>query len=382
MVHNVVAYWWLVIPVALIFLALLFSLERRGGKEKRIFPENYIDGLKAFIDNDENTAFVKLKQAVADDTDNIDAYLKLGDLFRKKGQYERAIRIHKELILRHDIDPSLVSQVRQSLAIDYINSKKYELALWVLEKLSKDSDYKLWAQERILEVYDKTGRWEKAFDTLKSLSKVKNQPSSLAAYKLLMGNNFYDEGEFHKARVAYKDALHFDDKFADAYIMIAESYLAEDRKQDAAEFYKKLANKIPSEVYRVSDKMEQTLFEMGKFSDVKDIYERILETEPGNVEVLKSLAGIAEKRGDVTGAIDYLSTAASVSPGDGQVTARLLELYIQNNRKNKTHELLQSIKQNLQSDTHRYVCPNCKTVSSKPEIICQNCGRVGPYKRA
>ena len=382
MENNLVSYWWLVIPVALIFLALLFSLERRGGKEKRIFPENYIDGLKAFIDNDENTAFVKLKQAVADDTDNIDAYLKLGDLFRKKGQFERAIRIHKELILRHDIDPSLVSQVRQSLANDYIGSKKYELALWVLEKLSKDSDYKPWAQERILEVYDKTGRWEKAFDTLKSLGKTKNQPGLMAAYKFLIGNELFNEGEFHKARVAYKDALHYDDKFADAYIMIAESYLAEGRQQDAAEFYKKLANKIPSEVYRVSDKMEQTLFEMGKFSDVKDIYEKILEAEPHNVEVLKSLAGIAEKRGDITGAIEYLSSAAGVAPNDGQVTAQLLELYIQNNRKNKTNELLQSIRQNWQANGHRYICPNCKTTSSKPDIICQNCGRVGPYKRA
>ena len=55
MENNLVSYWWLVIPVALIFLALLFSLERRGGKEKRIFPENYIDGLKAFIDNDQTS---------------------------------------------------------------------------------------------------------------------------------------------------------------------------------------------------------------------------------------------------------------------------------------------------------------------------------------
>lgn len=382
MEQGLTAHWWIIIPAILIFLALLITLERRGGKEKRIFPENYINGLKALIDNDDNTAFVKLKQAVADDTGNIDAYLKLGDLFRKRGQFEKAIRVHKELISRYDIDPAAVSQVRRSLVIDYISSKQYDLALDVLEKLIKDSNYKNWSQEKLLEVFEKTGQWEKALETCKNLAKSKSQPGLLAAYNFLIGNNLYNEGEFHKARIAYKDALHYDDKFADAYIMIAESYLAEDRKQDAAEFYKKLADKMPSEVYRAANKMEQTLFELGKFSVVKDIYEKILENDPNNLEILKSLAGIAEKRGNMDWAIDYLSQATALHPGDGPATARLLELYLQNNRKNKTNELLQSIKENWRNNAHKYVCPHCKAVSAKPEIVCSNCGRVGPFKKA
>ena len=153
MEQAMTSYWWIVIPLALVFLALIFTLERRGSREKKISPENYIAGLRALISNDENTAFVKLKRAVADNTDNVDAYLKLGDLFRNRGQIEKAIRIHRELTIRKKLDAALKPLVWQSLAIDYIQSNKFNLALEVLAKLDKESEYMTWSLEKMLEVY-------------------------------------------------------------------------------------------------------------------------------------------------------------------------------------------------------------------------------------
>jgi len=375
------SYWWIVIPVALVFLALLFSLGRRGTKEKRAFPESYIDGLRALIAGDENTAFAKFKQAVADDTDNIDAYLRLGDLFRGKGQIEKAIRVHKELTLRKKIDPQMISLVWQSLARDYIQANKYELALEVLGKLTKDSNYKSWALEKILEVHEKTENWDKAFSSCKNLLKSKDQHNRLAIYKHLAGNRLYDDGEFHKARLAYKDALHYDDKFAQSYIMIAESYLAEGRKQDAAEFFKKLAVKAPSEVYRVAYKMEQTMFELGQFSDVEKIYAKILEQKPDDFNAMKSLAGIAEKKGDLDGTIDTLKLIFSENAEDIPTAAKLIELYLSKNQHDKALELLKSIQTPPENGHYQFACPRCDAKSSKPELICSNCRRVGPYNR-
>jgi len=235
------AYWWIIIPLALAFLALLFSLEKRGSREKKAFPQSYIDGLRAIIEGDENNAFVKLKQAVADDTGNIDAYLKLGDLFRKRGQLEKAIQVHRELLIRKNLAPDIASIICKSLIEDYIQADKFESALEILEKLVKDSSFKIWAQERMLEVYEKTQQWEKSFNACKNLLKSKDQQYKLAVYKHLIGYNLFSDGEYHKARLSFKDALHYDDKFAPAYIMIAESYLLENRKSDAVEFFKKLA---------------------------------------------------------------------------------------------------------------------------------------------
>jgi lipopolysaccharide biosynthesis regulator YciM len=381
MEQTMTSYWWIVIPLVLIFLALIFTLERRGSREKKVSPENYIAGLRALISNDENNAFVKLKQAVAEDTDNVDAYLRLGDLFRSRGQIEKAIRIHRELTLRKKLSPALSPLVWQSLATDYIQSGKYNIALDVLAKLDKESDYRTWAQEKMLEVYEKTENWEKAFSVCKNLIKSKDQNNKLAIYKHLLGNELYNEGEFHKARIAYKEALHYDDRLADAYIMIAESYQAEDRKQDAIEFYKKLALKAPSEMYRVAYKMEQTLFELGQFSEAVDIYNKIVDQIPDDGDILKSLAGISEKKGNYEAAIETLSQAVRTHPEDIAAAAKLIELYLNNNQRNRAVELLKNIQRKPPVAAHTYKCPRCARISSMPELICSNCKRVGPYNR-
>ncbi len=374
-------YWWLVIPVVLAFLALLFSLERRGGKVKQIYPQNYIDGLKALIANDESDAFVKLKQAVADDTNNADAYLKLGDLFRNRGQFEKAIRIHRELILRKSITTEMVSQVRKSLVIDYMQTKRYETALEELAILVKDSGHRIWANEKMLEVYELTNQWEKALNIGKSLLKSKDQQYKLAVYRYLAGKELYDEGEFHKARLAFKEAIKYDEVFADPYIMIAESYLAEDRKKDAVEFFKKLAEKAPSEFYRVVDKIEETLYSLGHFSEVEAVYRKILSDNPDDIEILKSVAGIEEKKGNTKGATDYLQQVVNEHPNDGAAAAKLMELYITGDEREKAYDLLNMIKEKCNHSPHQYRCPHCKNKTSTPEITCPNCNRVGPYNK-
>lgn len=374
-------YWWLVIPVVIAFLALLFSLERRGGRVKKIYPQNYIDGLKALIAGDENDAFVKLKQAVADDTNNADAYLKLGDLFRNRGQFEKAIRIHRELILRKNISSEILVQVRKSLIVDYMQVRRFDPALDELDKLAKDSANRNWANEKTIEVYEQTEQWDKALNTGKNLYKTRDQQKKLAVYKYLGGMELYNDGEYHKARLMFKDAIKYDDAFADPYIMIAESYLAEDRKKDAVEFYKKLADKAPGEFYRVVRKIEETLFALGHFSEVGEIYRKIIDTNPEDCVILKSLAGIEEKKGNNSGAIDYLEQAVESHHDDGEAAAKLIELYINSDNREKAYNLLEMIKEKYRYAPHQYDCPSCKHRSPSPEVICPNCHRVGPYKR-
>ena len=375
------SYWWIIIPLALAFLALIFSLEKRSSKDKKEFPQNYIDGLRAIIAGNDKNAFVKLKQAVADDTDNIDAYLKLGDLFRNSGHLDKAIQVHRELLLRKNLDNNMASLIRQSMVEDYIQAKKFDLALDILVKLSKDASFKVWVQEKMREVYEKTKQWEKAFDISKGLLKPKGRLKELAVYRHLVGNVLFNDGEFHKARLAYKDALHYDDKFTPSYIMIAESYLAENRKQDAVEYLKKLVKIIPSEAYQVTPKLEQTLFDLGHFSDIETIYNDILQACPEDTSTLKALAGIAEKKGDMETAIDTLAPILNAEDRDIAAAARLVELYLANNQKNRAIEILKTIQEKWLSQKQQYSCPFCQNTANKQEIICPNCKRVGPYKR-
>lgn len=374
-------YWWVIFLIFIAFLGLIFSFEKKKDQASKHISQNYIDGLKAMIEGDEHGAFVKLKQTVSEDSDNIDAYLRLGDLLRKKGQHQKAVQIHRQLLLRKNLDSATIALIWKCLALDFISAKKFNMADEILEKIAKESAHKKWARERILEVLEKSNQWEKAYETGKEIYGSKEQQSRLAVYKYLAGMEMFKAGEYHKARLDYKESLHHDDKFTQSYIMIAESYLAENRKEEAAEFFKKLCQEVPGEAYQIFYKMEQTMFELGQFSEVESVYRQMLPKSPNDPDILRSLAVIAEKKGDINGAIDALNQVVMAFPDDMAAASRLAGLYIESGQKQKATRLLQNIYEQSPLRKHYYACPYCHAETTKVEMVCPSCGKVGPYRK-
>ena len=63
-------------------------------------PRFYTEALRALVEGDDQTAFERLKAVVTEDSSNLDAYLKLGDLLRRRGRIDKAIKVHEDLTLR------------------------------------------------------------------------------------------------------------------------------------------------------------------------------------------------------------------------------------------------------------------------------------------
>lgn len=374
------AYWLIIIFALLAFIVLYFAFDRRKPRDSNRYSLSYIEGLKAMVENDDQTAFIRFKQTVAEDSENIDAYLRLGDLLRKRGQIQKAVQVHRQLLLRKTIDKEAIAQIWKGLAADFIAARRFNLAQEILEKLSNEAAHKRWAREKLLEIFEKTGRFDSAFEVAKEIYRSKDQQPKLAAYRQLEGNQYFEKKDYHKARLAYKDALHYDDKFAPAYMMIAESYLAENKKEDAAEYYVKLAENAPSEAWRVFQKLEQTLFELGRFSDAEQIYLKLMRECPKDSRVFYSFATIAEKKNNLPAAIDSLGQALSINPADAIAAARLAQLYIESGQKQKAIKTLQDVRNHLSTDRDEYSCPYCAKKSSNRELLCPGCGRVGPYQ--
>jgi len=84
--------------------------------------------LAGLIDGDEETAFREFKNAVRLDSTNVDAYLRLGDLLRKRGDIDRAFQLHRELTTRRGLDPDTEARIQQALCRDLIALSRWERA--------------------------------------------------------------------------------------------------------------------------------------------------------------------------------------------------------------------------------------------------------------
>lgn len=374
-------YWWVIIIAAAVAAVFYTALFRRRKKSESTSQEAYVDGLRSIISGDHQTAFVKLRQAVDLDTENIDAYLKLGDLFREKGMNDRALQIHKELTLRRDIPPELSNDISKSLAMDYLGAGMKENAIDLLKPMIRDDRARNWAEEKLLNLYITVKLWKEAEELYASILKRKKlkESSTMANIKIMIGRQQHDRGEYHKARVAYKEALSFDKNNPFAYIYIAESYRQEERVDDALEYLRKLCQEVPRYAYLAFSVIEETFFEVGRFGEVEDIYRGVLNNDQENIPAKIALAGIYEKKGEIQTAENMLRSVLDVDDSNSAAAIRLAKILAGDGRSREGLEILSNAADKIDLSYDIFKCKVCGESLKRPEPLCTKCNNLGTF---
>ena len=343
--------------------------------------EVYIEGLRSMIAGDQRTAFVKFRQAVDLDTENIDAYLKLGDLFRKSGQVEKALQIHRELTLRHEVPADLRGDIRRSLTEDYMEAGLNVKAIDILRQMLKGGESRIWAEDKLLGLYIKSEEWDNAEELYRGIMKSRGlKESSVMSYiKLMIGRKLHDESQFHKARLLYKDALSMDGKDPFPYIYIAESYIQEDRINDGLEFLKKLCENAPRHAYLGFSMIEETLFNLGRFGEVEDIYRSVLGEDPQNIPATIALAGILEKKGERSPAENLLRAVLESGHSSEAAALRLARLLADSDRLEEGLAIITEMAEKVDTDYGVFTCNKCGKSVQTPLPFCKECGSLGSY---
>jgi lipopolysaccharide biosynthesis regulator YciM len=374
-------YWWIIIIAAVAVMVFYVAVFRRRKKSESTSQEAYVNGLRSIISGDSQTAFIKLRQAVDLDTENVDAYLKLGDLFREKGMIDRALQIHRELTLRRDLPVELSNDINKSLALDYLQSGSGDNAIDILKPMIKDERVRGWAEEKLMELYIKAGLWNEADELYSSILKRKKLKGSatMANIKIMIGRKLHDQDEYHKARIAYKEALSFDKNNVFAYMYIAESYRQENRVDDALEYLKKLCEEVPRYAYLAFSAIEETFFEVGRFGEVEDIYRGVLNKDPDNIPSKIALAGIFEKKGEIQTAEGMLRSVLEADGSNSAAAIRLAKILAGDGRSREGLEILSDAADKIELSYDIFKCKVCGESLKRPEPSCSECNNLGTF---
>lgn len=350
----------------IIFLFLfLFSLifyvfyERFFKQQAKSESELYNEALRALLDGKEGIAFTKLRQVVAEDSNNIDAYLRLGSMLRNNNKPQQALQVHKDLTLRGRLTPDTKFDILRQLYFDYMDLNNFEMAKAALQEMTTINSKDRWSFIRLLDLQKKMQLWDDAYDTAVMLLKLEDNKSKkpLASFKYHMGDELYKKREYHKARILFKEALGFDPEYIKAYLAIGDSYLDEKRLDDAVNFWKKLIKNVPDKGHLVLDRLKKTLFELGRYSEVEQICENILNHSPKNLEAKLCLAEFHEKKGNTDLSEEILIEVVEENPEDIKSVLELIRIYLNKKDNKKIQDFIRSIEQ-------RRVKRNTKTTTS------------------
>ena len=279
-------------------ILVIFFLTNNRPKNIPTDTEAFNFALKALVDGDKDKAYNLLREIIAKDSNNIDAYLLLGDIVRNKN-VDQAIKIHQTVVLRPKINKEKKIEAHKALAKDFLYLKNNSRAESELKNiLSMDSSNK-WALRKLKKIATFNKNWKDALKFEKKLMKIdvnhKKNDESMLNYYIAMD---------YKSKENIKNYKYYLEKSANAKKIYPETAieLANYHKDDvdlAIYYYKLYAKNFPSQRTMAYNKIENILFDNQKYDEVEKLYLSLLENDFDGF-ALNRLVDILLEKNDTT----------------------------------------------------------------------------------
>lgn len=157
-------FTWLLIGLPF-FFALGWIASRLDLRQLRIenrqAPKAYFKGLNFLLNEQQDQAIDAFIEAVQNDPDTSELHFALGNLFRRRGEYERAVRVHEHLIQRGDLKQPERDRAQHALALDFLKAGLLDRAETALRKLDGTA-FEQEARLALLSIYERSSDWTHA----------------------------------------------------------------------------------------------------------------------------------------------------------------------------------------------------------------------------
>jgi lipopolysaccharide biosynthesis regulator YciM len=240
-------YWWVIgFPVffGLGWLAARIDIKHLLS-ESRQLPESYFKGLNFLLNEQPDRAIEAFIEVVKGDRESIELHFTLGSLFRRRGETERAIRIHRSLLDRGDITESQRLQALFELGQDYLKAGLLDRAEAAFEKL-RGTAFERDAMSFLVEIYQQEREWEKAIAVTRALEgKDSFQQKAIANFYCEWANSLLNQSRNDEAREKLHMALEFNRRCVRASLILGDLHAAEGRHADAIACWKRIEQQDP-----------------------------------------------------------------------------------------------------------------------------------------
>ncbi len=217
--------WFLVLAALVIgILAGHFGWGKRWPRAFGKLHPDYLTGLDYLVSEQPDRAldmFLKLMDANAD---TIETHFALGALYRRRGEVERAIRIHQNLLAREALAPEHREQALLALAQDYLRAGLLDRAEQLLQQVSEVPRLRASALTALRGVYERQHEWQQALDTYRQLARIKAAPPKRvgAHYLCELATLAMERGEIDAARSLLRQARQETAPFPRAAVLRAQ----------------------------------------------------------------------------------------------------------------------------------------------------------------
>ncbi len=374
--------WWLLgIPAffALGWIAARVDI-RQLVSESRTLPLGYFKGLNFLLNEQPDRAIDAFIEIVTLDPETVELHFALGNLFRRRGETERAIRVHQNLLARPDLPPEQQVQARYELGQDYLKAGLLDRAEETFNLLV-DSQYSAQARRALLEIYQREKDWSRAIDAARALqeSGAGTRQREIAQFFCELAQDELVRTNPDGALVQLEQALASDRTNVRATMLIGDAWLAKGDMEAALAAWRRVEQQSVPHVALVAQRLMDGYKAVGRPQEGVNLLRSYL-AEASSVDLLEVvLKAVTELDGIESGYAlisEELRRTPTLLALDKFLAAR--QRYAQEEVREEL-SLVGNLVHNYAQKLARYQCTHCGFKARQFYWQCPGCSRWETY---
>lgn len=351
------------------------SKARRKEENSLELPSSYLRGLNYLLNEQQDKAIDLFIQLLDVDNDTVETHLALGSLFRRRGEVDRAIRIHQNLIARPTLSKEQRMQALFELGQDYMRAGLLDRAEALLGELIGNGPHTVAALQHLLDIYQQEKDWDKAIHIAQRLESKTGQSKRnlIAQYYCEKAEIIYRHGEPSKALKLIKRALSEDVNCARASIMEGDIEKSAGNYKAAIRAYHRVEQQEPDYLPEVIKPLTECYRGIGKVDDMVTFLRQNL-AKHNTISIMLALAELIQQEKGENDAADFISEYLKQRPSVRGMD-RLIELNLENVNDSVRDKLqvLKDVTTQLIKDKPIYTCSQCGFAGRTLYWQCPSC---------
>ncbi|MCB1759357.1 MAG: lipopolysaccharide assembly protein LapB [Gammaproteobacteria bacterium] len=374
---------WLLLPVAA--ASGWLAARRSANSTEPVRPDPapaYLKGLNYLLNEQPDKAIDVFVQMLEVDSETVETHLALGNLFRRRGEVDRAIRIHQNLIARPTLNRDQRAQALLELGQDYMRAGLFDRAESLFIELDESNSHQESALQNLLVIYQREKDWHKCLDVAKRLGRISGRSlrAERAHYYCELADEVLQKGDRTQFRNYLKKARSNDENCVRATLLEGRIEVADGACQEAIATLNRVEQQDRSYLSEALPLLLDCFRQNGSREALTRFLRQLFERNP-TIEVALALTDQVQlEEGDAAALhflIDYLQAHPDIAGID-----RLIALSLKGIDEGaaETLTLLRQLIRKLLEGRQGYQCQHCGFQGKSLHWQCPSCHFWGSVK--
>ena len=364
---------FLLLPIAAMsgWLSARKHYKKPSNPKQSYFDPEYFKGLNYLLNEEPDKAIDVFIRLLEVNSETVETHLALANLFRRRGETERAIRIHQNLIARPTLTLLQREQALIELGLDYMSAGVLDRAELLFLELLNSTDPPSDAYEHLLNIYQQERQWQKAINIAKKLHSQDPQKkkAEIAQFYCELAEEALDNMS-QKALVLLKKASKFDSNCVRATLLRADLHIKDGHYNKALKSLNRIEQQDPHYIPEALPLLKTCYQKLDKLPAFDIWLKLVLVRHPIMTSVHLMLTQVIEIQYGLEEAQNYLQQQLKSKPSiEGLDT--LLSL---GDIKNPTLiPLVQDTTRDILQKKRTYLCHQCGFAGKTMHWHCPSC---------